>query len=258
MHALIPQMLQAGTTLALYLTAGGALALRPYFSEAKRWREHRRQAELEKASLEASMADLHLKVLQAQVEPHFLFNTLASVRSLVGSDPQRAAETIDALAEHLRATLPRFRAHTGVAAATLADQFAICDSYLKLMQIRMGARLSFSTDLAADLRHVPFPPLLLISLVENAIKHGVEPKAGAVHVTLDAAVVETAERKWLEIRVMDDGVGLSLGMGEGTGLANIRAQLLNRFGAHASLRLSARSSGGVVALLRIPLEPRPR
>ena len=85
-------------------------------------------------------------MLQAQVEPHFLFNTLASVRSLVASDPQRAAQTIDALAQHLRATLPKIRAETGVSQSTLGEQFAICASYLELMKVRLGERLQFELD----------------------------------------------------------------------------------------------------------------
>jgi sensor histidine kinase YesM len=191
-------------------------------------------------------------MLQAQVEPHFLFNTLASVRSLVATDPARAAQTIDGLAQYLRATLPKLRAGTGASPSTLGEQFAICASYLELMRLRMGERLAVELDLPADLHDAPFPPLLLISLVENAIKHGVEPKPGLTKVTLSARMVE---RNRLEVRVEDDGAGLRLGMGEGTGLANVRAQLLTRFGASASLELGARDAGGVTARIVVPREP---
>ena len=243
----------SGILLILFIASGG-LALPAYFSESKRWAEHWRRGEIERMSLQKAEADLRLTVLQAQVEPHFLFNTLASVRSLVISDPQRALQTIDALAQHLRATLPKLRA-TGAVQSTLGEQFAICASYLELMQLRLGERLHVDIKLPAELRDVPFPPFLLISLVENAIKHGVEPKPGATHVVLAARVVQEADRKQLEVQVEDDGAGLKLGMGEGTGLANIRAQLLTRFASTASLELSERGAGGVLARLVLPLEP---
>jgi sensor histidine kinase YesM len=238
-HMFVRRVLDVCRDLLLLLIIGGGFALPAYFSEKKRWADYSRRAE----------TDLKLTVLQAQVEPHFLFNTLASVRSLVTTDPQRAAQTIDALARHLRATLPKFRAQAGFAPSTLAEQFAICASYLELMQLRLGERLAVALDLPEALRDAPFPPLLLISLVENAIKHGVEPKPGAARITLRARALD-GER--LEVLVEDDGAGLALGMGEGTGLANIRAQLVTRFGADASFELEGRASGGVTARLVVP------
>jgi sensor histidine kinase YesM len=245
-------VLEVGGDLLILFVASGGLALPGYFSEQNRWAQHRRRVEIERLSQRKSEADLQLTVLQAQVEPHFLFNTLASVRSLLTSDPQRAAQTIDALARHLRTTLPRLRADSGAPASTLGEQFGICASYLELMQVRMGERLRVDIHLPRELEAVAFPPLLLISLVENAIKHGVEPKPGATQVLL-AARLSAPQR--LEVRVEDDGAGLQLGMGEGTGLTNIRAQLLTRYGTQATLVLTSRPGGGVVARLELPLEP---
>ncbi|HET9446926.1 MAG TPA: histidine kinase, partial [Steroidobacteraceae bacterium] len=131
-HSFVRRALEVSRDLVILLIAAGGLALPAYFSEAKRWAEHWRRVEIERMSLQKAEADLRLTVLQAQVEPHFLFNTLASVRSLVATDPQRASQTIDALAQHLRATLPKLRAATGVAQSTLGEQFAICASYLEL------------------------------------------------------------------------------------------------------------------------------
>ena len=236
-HAVVRHALAVSSDLFILFVASGGLALWAYFSESKRWAEHWRRVELEKMSLQKNEADLRLTLLQAQVEPHFLFNTLASVRSLVTSDPQRASQTIDALAQYLRATLPKLRAATGAAQSTLGEQFAICASYLELMKMRLGGRLHVDIRLPAELQDVPFPPLLLISLVENAVKHGVEPKPGVTRVVLVARIVEEAGRKRIEVQVEDDGAGLKLGMGEGTGLANIRAQLLTRFASAASLEL---------------------
>ena len=254
-HSIVRRGLDVSRDLLILFVASGGLGLWAYLSEAKRWAEHWRRVEIEKLSEQKAEADLRLTVLQAQVEPHFLFNTLASVRSLVATDPQRASQTIDALAQHLRATLPKLRAATGAARSTLGEQFAICASYLELMQVRLGERLHVDIRLPSELRDVPFPPFLLISLVENAIKHGVEPKPGVTHVVLAARIVEEADRKQLEVQVEDDGAGLKLGMGEGTGLANIRAQLLTRFASAASLELSERGAGGVLARLVLPLEP---
>jgi len=253
-HSIVRRGLDVSRTLFILFIASGGLGLWAYFSEAKRWAEHWRRAEIEKLSSQKAEADLRLTVLQAQVEPHFLFNTLASVRSLVATDPQRASQTIDALAQHLRATLPKLRAATGATQSTLGEQFAICASYLELMQLRLGERLQVDIRLPPELRDAPFPPFLLISLVENAIKHGVEPKPGVTRVTLAARIVAEGERKQLEVQVEDDGAGLQLGMGEGTGLANIRAQLLTRFAAAASLELSERGAGGVRARLVLPME----
>jgi len=254
-HMWVRRALDVSRVLLILFIASGGLALPAYFSEEKRWAEHRRRAELEKISAQKSESDLKLTVLQAQVEPHFLFNTLASVRSLVASDPQRAAQTIDALAQHLRATLPKLRAETGTSQSTLGEQFAICASYLELMKIRLGERLRVELELPPELRDVPFPPLLLISLVENAIKHGAEPKPGATQVTLAARVIADGPQQRLEVSVEDDGAGLTMGVGDGTGLANVRAQLLTRFGSSASFDLSQRASGGVLTRLIVPLEP---
>jgi len=249
-HLYVRRALDVLKDLLILFIASGGIALPAYFSEKKRWAEHRRRVELEKLSARKSESDLRLTVLQAQVEPHFLFNTLASVRSLVASDPQRAAQTIDALAQHLRATLPKIRAETGLSQSTLGEQFDICASYLALMKVRLGERLQYELRLPPELRELPFPPLLLISLVENAIKHGAEPKPGVTHVVLGARI----EGGRLEVVVEDDGAGLKVGLGEGTGLANIRAQLLTRFGTAAQLELQERAFGGVIARLVVPLE----
>jgi hypothetical protein len=253
-HKLVSQAIDVGTDLFILFIANGGLALATYFAEPKRWAEHRRRVELEKASAQKNEADLRLTVLQAQVEPHFLFNTLASVRSLVGTDPQRATRTIDALAQYLRATLPRLRAEAGLASSTLGEQFDLCASYLELMKVRLGDRLRVDIQLPPELRPVPFPPLLLISLVENAITHGVELKPGVTQVTLAARVIGASDRGQLEVRVEDDGAGLELGMGEGTGLANVRAQLRTLFSSAASFELAGRESGGVIARLILPLQ----
>jgi hypothetical protein len=253
-HSLVRRLLNVSREILILFVASGGLALPVYFSEKRRWAEHWRRAQLEKVAQQHSELEAKLTLLQAQVEPHFLFNTLASVRSLVSTDPERASRTIDALAHHLRATLPRMRAETGARQSTLGEQFAICASYLDLMKVRLGERLRVELSLPDELREVSFPPLLLISLVENAIKHGAEPNPAPTRVTLEARTLSGEDAPRLEVSVEDDGAGLTLGMGEGTGLANVRAQLLARFGAAASFELSQRTNGGVRAVMTLPLE----
>lgn len=237
----------------VYFLLGGGLAARAYYSEMDRWSASRRTRELSVLRTQKSEADMRLAVLQAQVEPHFLFNTLASVRSLVRQEPVRAEAMIDALVDYLRVTIPQLRESTTELNSSLGRQLDICASYLKLMQVRMGERLSFTIDANEELRAQPFPPLMLISLVENAIKHGLETKPGPGKVTIRAAHVKTDQGARLEIGVADDGVGLVSGVGSGVGLANIREQLKARFAERAHLDLRNQPSGGVIATISVPL-----
>ncbi|KAF1686776.1 sensor histidine kinase [Pseudoxanthomonas taiwanensis] len=234
--------------LVVYGLFGGGLALRAYFSERRRWEEHRHARELEALAARVHEADLRLGVLQAQVEPHFLFNTLASVRALVRQDPAQAEATLDALVAFLRAAIPRLRGDHRLL-STLGQQLDLCARYLELMRVRMGGRLSFVVEAEEALRALPFPPSLLITLVENAIKHGIEPRPGPGRVEVRAS----GENGRLRVAVMDDGAGLQPGLGGGMGLANVREQLAHRFGAGASLHLEPRAGGGVVAWIEVPV-----
>ncbi|MGN6210463.1 sensor histidine kinase [Asticcacaulis sp.] len=234
-----------GSTL-VFVAVGGGLALVPYLNERRRLAAYEAQQQVSALRSERDAADLRMAVLQAQVEPHFLFNTLASVRSLVASDPKRAAMTIDALADYLRATLPSLR-DTGEADATLGRQVTLCHRYLELMNIRMGGRILIVIDVSDAIRALPFPPLILISLVENAVKHGVEPKPGPCEIAIRATLHDARMR----VVVEDDGAGLVPGPSQGMGLANVRAQLRNRFGANASLAIVGRAGGGTCAVIEM-------
>jgi two-component sensor histidine kinase len=236
----------------LFLSLGGGFALISYMNEQKRWQELQRERDLERLRVQKSEVDLKLTVLQAQVEPHFLFNTLASVHSLIRKDPQRAEATVEALVDHLRATLPKLRQGIGAGSSTLTDQIEVCASYLAVMQVRMGERLRFNIDVPASLGSHPFSPLLLISLVENAIKHGVEPSADGGSVTIRALEVRNGDTRDLAVSVIDSGVGLSPGLGDGVGLANVRAQLIAQFGARGRFSISGRPEGGTIATLIVP------
>ena len=235
--------------VVIYGLFGGGLALRAYFSEHRRWDEHHHVRELNALESRVHEADLRLGVLQAQVEPHFLFNTLASVRALVRQDPAQAEATLDALVDFLRATIPKLREDRGLH-ATLGQQLDLCSSYLALMQVRLGGRLTYDVRADEALRAAPFPPSLLITLVENAIKHGIEPRPGPGRIEIDAV----RDGDTLRVQVRDDGAGLQPGLSTGVGLANVREQLAARYGARAAFVLSPAAEGrGVCAEIRVPL-----
>lgn len=236
----------------IYGLLGGGLALRAYFGETRRWQEYLQAMEVADLRQRQQSAELRLGVLQAQIEPHFLFNTLASLRALVRQDAGRAEATIDALVDHLRATIPKFRESNGSFQSTLSQQFEICRSYLALMQVRMGDRLSFVLELPEALGAVPFPPLMLISLVENAVKHGIEPRPGPGHIRLHAERTQRAGLAAIRVEVSDDGRGLREGGSSGIGLANIRDQLQTRFQDSAELEIFGLAAGGTCAAITIP------
>jgi hypothetical protein len=238
--------------ILIYSVFGGGLALRSYFSEAQRLAESQRRREVNSLRLQHEENALRLSVLQAQIEPHFLFNTMASLRSLIRQDPARAELTIDALVDHLRATIPKFREDSGKVASTLGQQIDICTSYLTLMQIRIGTRLQYHIEVSASDRDLEFPPLILISLVENAIKHAVEAKTGLAKIDIHSKLSPDGNK--LCVSVLDNGPGLNLGLGGGLGLSNIREQLKTRFGQSASLSISNRPEGGVIASIELPTQ----
>lgn len=210
-----------------------------------------REQELARAQAQRREAELQLSVLAAQVEPHFLFNTLAGVRSAIATDPARASDMIDRLVEYLRAAIPRLRSD-GAAEATLGSQLEIVHAYLALMHARMP-RLRHEIHLPPDLATAPCPPLMLISLAENAVKHGAEPKIGPVLIRIDA---QREGEGRVAVTVADNGAGFAeqAQAGGGLGLSNIRERLRQMHGERASLSLRARPEGGVAATLAWPLE----
>jgi sensor histidine kinase YesM len=197
-------------------------------------------ATLEKRLLEAQMA-----TLQAQVEPHFLFNTLALIGQLIETDPPQAARIHMHLIEYLRSTLPQMRQSGG---GTLGRQVELSRAYLAIMQARMKERLTVSFDVPPQLNEAPFPPMMLQTLIENAIKHGLEPKIAGGRIDIRASVVGDA----LHVDVQDNGVGFDLHADDGIGLANIRERLRLLFGMRAQLVIEAPLEGGAYCSIRIP------
>lgn len=193
--------------------------------------------------------EAQLMLLQAQLEPHMLFNTLANLRALIGVDPARAQTMLDHLIGYLRATLKASRSEA--MQHTLEQEFALLADYLALMEVRMGQRLRYTLELPPALLPCPVPALLLQPLVENAVRHGLEPKIDGGEVRVRARWDAQAGRLILEVQ--DTGVGCAQGPSlQGFGLTQVRQRLHTLFGARASLELQAVASGGTRATVTLP------
>ena len=235
----------------ILIYTGSGFDLWVFYRQRKKLNDALRQQELKRAQEARREAELRLSVLVAQVEPHFLFNTLAGVRSAILTEPVRATTIIDHLVDYLRATIPQMRDDGASVQGRLAQQMEAAKAYLALMQARIP-RLSFTVE--SDIADAALPPLMLISLVENAIKHGVEPKIGPVHIFVIAKKLQRDGEELLELTVADNGVGFGgATSGSGIGLANIRERLEATFGERASLQLKARPEGGIAATIVLPL-----
>ncbi len=203
-----------------------------------------RQIEAERRATEAQ-----LRLLQGQIEPHFLFNTLANVISLIDHDAPKAKQMLESFTDYLRGSLASLRHEQ----ATLGSELGVVQTYLDLLKTRMEDRLQFSIDCDGALRGTPLPALLLQPLVENALHHGLEPKVEGGRVRVNAAL----QGNILVITVADDGLGLNAPLrrkgGAGMALNNLRERLLAHYGSAASLTLSD-AQPGTVATLRLPIQ----
>ena len=213
---------------------------------------------------ESQATEAQLRLLLTQLEPHMLFNTLANLRVLVGIDPARAQHMLDHLIAYLRATLSASRATEH----GLQAEFDRLRDYLALMEVRMGPRLSYTLELPDALRQASVPPLLLQPLVENSIRHGLEPKVEGGHITVQAQSLPGADGApaLLQITVSDTGVGLrsdaaaqrqTPDLGRGFGLTQVRERLRTLYGPQASLSLQHGPGGGTVVVLRYALQALP-
>lgn len=246
----------------LAATLAGTLfvaSIATYFFHS-RGRDVHQRAQLAASERDATLAKLTL--LQSQLEPHMLFNTLANLRVLIAVDPTRAQAMLDRLIAYLRATLSASRSQ----AHALAAEFERVDDFLSLMGVRMGDRLRSRLDLPQALRDLPVPPLLLQPLVENAVKHGLEPKVEGGRIDVSAV----RDGPWLHLTVRDTGVGLGSAApaigGEAAavppttfGLSQVRERLQVLYGDRATLTLhaAADAEGGVLARITLPLDAPP-
>lgn len=228
----------------VHMTANflNAHVIRPLISESNLNQALSKHDELRDRALESQ-----LRILQAQIEPHFLFNTLANVRHLYRSSVNEGEQMMDHLITYLRGTLEELRSD----ASTVGKEMDLVLHYLAIMKIRMGDRLSYRFNLPASLIDRPFPPAMLISLVENAIKHGLHDKQDGM-VTLAASVAEDM----LCVSVHDNGLGLSSVGGTGVGLTNIRQRLEAMYGPAARLEVGSGHAGGFISKIAIPFDHR--
>ncbi|HEV3241426.1 MAG TPA: histidine kinase [Casimicrobiaceae bacterium] len=228
-----------GFLYSLFTAIIAHLRNREYAALATKLELERRESELS-----CQLAESRLKMLQLQIEPHFLFNTLGSAQQLAASRAPEAARLIGELICFLRAAIPSMREEY----TTLAQEATLVEAYLAIMRVRLGSRLGFSVTIPRELESFSLPPGMLITLVENAIKHGIEPHApgGEVRVTAvrdDGRVVVT---------VADTGAGLAGVPGQGIGLANIRERLQLLCGDSGELCLAENEPRGFVARLELP------
>jgi LytS/YehU family sensor histidine kinase len=205
------------------------------------------QLALQRSQLDRHAADVRLAVLTAQVEPHFLFNTLANIQALVETGSPRAAAVLASLIAYLKATMPRLDDGD----VQLGREIALVRSYLELMQLRMPDRLRFTVDCEPQLVAWPCPPMLLLTLVENAVRHGIDPSetGGLIEVSATRATVREPGRESdiVRLAVRDDGVGMGESAAPGTGLKNVRERLTAFYGSAARLELTEIEPHGLMA-----------
>jgi signal transduction histidine kinase len=230
--------------IAWFIPAAALVAGYVLYLHTRAVREQANAAQLQRAALEKQQIETRLRLLQAQIEPHFLFNTLSNVRRLCQSDAGAGRAMLAQLARYLRAALPRMRDHD----ASLADEIELVSAFLGIQKIRMGARLESLIDVPAPLLRARVPSMTLATLVENAVKHGIGPLAEGGTLRIAAA----REGDTLVLSVADTGHGFAAASGCGVGLANIRARLAALYGDRAALRLEANSPRGVVATITLP------
>jgi signal transduction histidine kinase len=224
------------------IVAGGKRRAELTASEATRRAE---TEQLERTVLEARMG-----ALQAQIEPHFLFNTLASIDQLIQTDPPRASRMQQSLIRYLRSAMPQMREGSR---PSLGQQVDLCSAFLEIMAVRMEERLQWVVDVPEGLKSAVFPSMMLQTLVENAIKHGLEPKDEGGRIEIGAEVVD----RQLAVHVQDTGVGFMPKDEGGVGLANVRERLQAMYGGRAELIISVPPAGGTLATIKVPYEAAP-
>lgn len=227
-----------------FIMAGSAGLVYLLLESAAEKKRQRLTFELERKTLEAQALAAQMRAMQAQVEPHFLFNTLANVQQLVEQQSPRAGPLLNNLISYLRAAVPQMRTDM----TTLKLEFEMAENYLAIMQMRMPDRLTSRISLPPALNEIVIPPLAVMTLVENAVRHGIDPTehGGEVHIS---AAREGAN---IVVRVVDTGNGAVHYNGSGFGLAHLRERLHARWGAAASLAIGPNGPRGTLATLTFP------
>lgn len=205
-----------------------------------------REERFKRLEYDKKLVESQLRLLQAQIEPHFLFNTLSNIAGLIETDPGRGKKMLEDLTRYLRGSLRRSRSTS----ATLAQELALIQDYLALFQVRMGDRLEYQVAAPESLMSVSLPPMLLQPLVENAVKHGIEPAArgGSINIAADS------DGDTLRLTVADTGMGLQGDGWSGFGLANVRERLRALYGDAARLTVNDNRPRGVRAVIEVPYD----
>ena len=238
------------SVFSLWAGVGGlAYWLFSSLRQEERARAELADGECRRQTLQAQMVEAKLLALQAQIEPHFLVNTLANVKRLYETAPHQGREMLSSLISYLRAALPSMRQ----SGSTLGRELELARSFLTILKMRMGERLNFSIDADPSLDDAQVPPMVLPTLVENAIKHGLSPLPEGGRI--DIAARRDGDALLIDVR--DNGAGFSSTGGSGVGLANTRSRLAALYGPRAALSLSAAEPRGVVASVRMPLAAGP-
>ncbi|HEY6821289.1 MAG TPA: histidine kinase [Burkholderiales bacterium] len=240
----VAQMLFA-KVLRWVVCGGLAYAVYLYQRRAADAASRAHESELQRVQIERQMTEARLQSLHAQIEPHFLFNTLANVHRLYQTDPSLGRRMLADFVAYLRAALPQMRSSQ----TTLRQEIDLARAYLSVLQVRMGERLRFRLEVPEDLGALPFPPFALSTLAENAVKHGLNPLPEGGSIEISARV----DQSQLKVEVVDTGAGLRQASGTGAGLANLRARLAALYGKGASLDIQANAPRGIRALIAVPV-----
>jgi hypothetical protein len=229
-------------SIIIKVVAGGKRSAELTASEATQ------RAETEQ--LERNVLEARMEALQAQIEPHFLFNTLGSIDQLIQTDPPRASRMQQNLIRYLRSAMPQMRDGSR---PSLGQQVNLSSAFLEIMAMRMEERLEPIVNVPEGVKSAVFPSMMLQTLVENAIKHGLEPKGAGGKLEIRAEIADGQ----LTVHVIDNGVGFMPKTDDGVGLANIRERLKALYGGRAELIISVPPAGGTCATIKVPYEIAP-
>jgi sensor histidine kinase YesM len=230
------------TSFIIKVVAGGKRRAELTANEATK------RAETEQ--LERTVLEARMQALQAQIEPHFLFNTLASIDQLIQTDPPRASRMQQSLIRYLRSAMPQIREGSR---PSLGQQIDLCSAFLEIMAMRMEGRLQPVVSVPDGLKSAVFPSMMLQTLVENAVKHGLEPKPEGGRLEISAEIVDGQ----LAVHVIDTGIGFAPKAEGGVGLTNVRERLKALYNDRAELIISVPPAGGTRATIKVPYEVAP-
>ena len=233
----IPFLFLIIVSVIIKIVAGGKRRAERTASEATQ------RAETEQ--LQRTVLEARMEALQAQIEPHFLFNTLASIDQLIQTDPPRASRMQQSLIRYLRSAMPQMREGRR---PTLGQQVDLCSAFLEIMAVRMEGRLQSIVIVPEGLKSAVFPSMMLQTLVENAIKHGLEPKPEGGLLEIGAEIADGQ----LAVHVLDTGIGFMPKAEAGVGLANVRERLKVLYNDRAELIISVPAAGGTCATIKVP------